>query len=70
MSNFKVLWSEGGSSVRHSRKFESAIEARGFIKGLRALAGPERVGVRFRNPEGDYERVTVADFFKVTEPRA
>lgn len=67
MSNFKVLWSDTGSSLRHSRKFETALEARGFIKGLRLAKELERIGVRFLNPAGDYERVAVADFFKTTD---
>ncbi len=67
MSNFKVLWSEPGSNVRHARMFDNAIEAKGFVKGLRAVAGPERVGVRFLNAEGEYARVAVADFFQATE---
>jgi len=69
MSNFKVLWSEPGSTVRHARMFENAIEAKGFIRGLRAVKGPERVAVRFRSPEGEYEKVTVADFFQATETK-
>jgi hypothetical protein len=67
MSNFKVLWSETGSSVRHARKFETALEARGFVKGLRLGKGLERIGVRFLNSAGDYERVAVADFFKAAD---
>ncbi len=70
MSNFKVLWSEPGSNVRHARMFDNAIEAKGFIKGLRAMKGPERVAIRFKGPEGEYERVAVADFFQATEAKA
>ncbi len=69
MSNFKVLWSEEGSTLRHSRKFESAMEARGFVKGLRLAKGLERIGVRFLNPAGEYERIKVDDFFKAVGPQ-
>ena len=66
MSNYKVLWSEEGSRVRLARMFESADEARGFIRGLRVSEKSERIGLRMLGADGEYMRIKIADFFAAT----
>ena len=70
MSNFKVLWSEGGSDERHSRKFETAEEARGFIKGLRVSKDNEKIVLQVQSPDGRYAKTKIADFFLAMESEA
>jgi hypothetical protein len=63
MSEYRISWLESQTGEKRSRKFEVATEARGFVKGLRAHSGLEKISVRSLDQEGNAVRMTVSELF-------
>ena len=67
MSKFRVTWVELDSGSANSRRFETADEARGFIKGLRASKNHEKIGLQIQDETARYARAKVSEVFPVAE---
>ena len=63
MSEFRISWEESHTGEKRTRKFDHAAEARGFIKGLRAHPGLEKISVRALDESGKAVRMTVPELF-------
>ncbi len=67
MSKFRVSWNDKGSEERSTRKFDTAEEARGFIKGLRLSKDHEMITLRIQNEAGQYAKAKIAAVFPANE---
>ncbi len=70
MTRIKVLWNDRDSGERHSRQFETADEARGFIKGLRISKLYDRIGIRIAEGDGVYIKSALTTIFPEAAPKA
>ncbi len=70
MTKIKVLWNDRDTGERHSRQFETADEARGFIKGLRISKLYDRIGIRVADADGAYVKSPLATIFPEVPEKA
>ena len=70
MIKIKVLWNDRDTGERHSRQFETADEARGFIKGLRISKLYDRIGIRVAESDGAFAKSPLAAIFPEAAAKA